>query len=395
MKNTMLAINAGSSTVKFQLFNMQNETCLAKGMVDKLGKPDASFELKTSTDKLVLSNIKQKSPGEIFDLIISKLDQYTDDLGNLAGVSHRVAHGGEHFQQSTLIDDNVLKAIEDNNVLAPLHNPTNVAFIKAAKNALSNVYQVAVFDTAFHQSIAPEHYVYPIPYQFYENDSIRRYGFHGTSHKFVYKSYLESIGSPEENTKIICCHLGSGSSICAIKDGKSVNTSMGFTPLAGLMMGTRCGDIDPAIPSYIATKHDKTLQEVEDILTKESGLLGVSQISNDCRAIENAAKKGDSKAILALDIFCERIRHFIGAYWLQMDGCDAIVFTGGIGENSRLIRQKVCTGLESIGITIDEARNQNNEPQFNGDDSKVILAIVNTNEELMMAREGLEVIDAC
>ncbi|MFA0440903.1 acetate/propionate family kinase [Vibrio sp. 10N.222.51.C12] len=394
MKNTMLAINAGSSTVKFQLFNMQDETCLAKGIVDKLGKPDASFEIKTPADEVVLYNLKQVSPQEIFDLIISKLEQYTDELGYLVGVSHRVAHGGENFKQSVLIDDIVLKGIEENNVLAPLHNPTNVAFIKAAKQTLTAVPQLAVFDTAFHQSIEPQHYVYPIPYHYYENDSIRRYGFHGTSHKFVYKAYLESISATEINSKLISCHLGSGSSICAIKNGKSVNTSMGFTPLAGLMMGTRCGDIDPAIPSYLATKYNKSPQEIEDILTKESGLLGVSQLSNDCRALEQAALDGNEKATLALDIFCERIRDFIGAYWIQMGGCDAILFTGGIGENSQLIRLKVCAGLESIGITVNETRNQNNASCFHGDDSRVVLAIVNTNEELMMAREGLAVINA-
>ncbi len=394
MKSNILAINAGSSTVKFQLINMYSNECIVNGIIENVGENLVCFKINTPETKIVMDNIQLEGTSGITKIIFDKLNAYVDKTLNLAGVVHRVAHGGELFKNSVFIDEKVLFAIEKNNNLAPLHNPINVAFIKSVMNFLDDIPQVAVFDTAFHQTIKPIHYIYSIPYHYYENDHIRRYGFHGMSHKYVLNSFIEQCNQSAENSKIISCHLGNGSSICAIENGKSINTSMGFTPLSGIMMGTRCGDIDPAILGFIAQKHNKTAQEVDDILYKESGLLGISELSNDCRVLLKAKKEGNEKATLAIDIFCERIRHFIGAYWIQMGGCDAIIFTGGIGENSPEIRNKICQGLENIGIVIDSHKNEQSLTLFQAKKSTIKLSVIKTNEELMMAKEAFELINS-
>ncbi|MDB1125270.1 acetate/propionate family kinase [Vibrio algarum] len=389
MENKILAINAGSSTLKFQLYFMPREKLIVKGMIDKIGKDDAEFVLYIDQHKHTIKNIKLHSPQQAFDYLLEQLlhKNVLTSVDEINSIGHRVAHGGEHFSQSVVIDQNVIETLESLIELAPLHNPVNIEFIKAVTARLPKVNQVAIFDTSFHQSIQKEHFLYAIPHRFYQDDHIRRYGFHGTSHKYVSEICAEKMNKPIEDLNIISCHLGSGASICAIKGGISVNTSMGFTPLAGLMMGTRCGDIDPSILVFIANKHDMDVEEVNQIMINESGLLGVSGVSNDCRAVEQAAKNGNERAQLALDMFVQRIRAFIGSYMVQMGGVDAILFTGGIGENSTSIRSSVCSGLERLGIKVDEDKNAASDTFFQDANGTVSLAIINTNEELMMARE--------
>jgi len=390
MNRTIISINAGSSTLKFQVYLMPAEQVIAKGMIDKIGKSDAEFKLSFDDTKLKLQEIELNTPQQCVDYILYQLEQnqIIQSSTDIEGVGHRVAHGGEFFTKSVIVDDEVINNLEQLCDLAPLHNPINVAFIKAMKVRLPNSKHVAIFDTSFHQSIDKKHFLYALPYQYYQEDHIRRYGFHGTSHQYVSQVCAQKLKRPVSELKIISCHLGSGASICAIDKGKSVNTSMGFTPLAGLMMGTRCGDIDPSILIYLTNKHKLTSDQLNSILINDSGLLGISGVSNDCREVEEAAKNGNPKAQIALDMFIARIRDFIGSYMVQMGGVDTILFTGGIGENSATIRRGICENLTFFGIKLDDTKNQDSKQTFiHSDESKISIAIINTNEELMMARK--------
>jgi acetate kinase len=385
----IIAINAGSSSLKFQLLNMPEETIVTKGLVERIGLggvftievngekntetldiPDHAFAVKTLLDKLTGLGIIQS-------------------LDEIDGIGHRVVHGGEKFNDSVLITDEVLAGIEAVTELAPLHNPANIIGIKAFKEVLPNVPAVAVFDTAFHQTMPEASFLYSLPYEYYEKFGIRKYGFHGTSHKYVSERAAELLGRPLEQLRLLSCHLGNGASIAAIEGGKSIDTSMGFTPLAGVTMGTRSGNIDPALIPYIMEKTGQDANEVLDTLNKRSGLLGVSGFSSDLRDIEGEAKAGNERAELALEVFTSRIHKYIGSYAARMSGVDAIIFTAGIGENSDVIRERVLKGLEFMGVYWDPALNQvrGKEAFINYPHSPVKVIIIPTNEEVMIARD--------
>lgn len=384
----ILAVNAGSSSLKFKLINMPAEIVLAEGNIERIGHKDAIINFKT--DK-----IKLKDNAEIKDheMAVEYLIKYLldngviKDLTEIKGIGHRVVHGGERFNDSVVIDDNVIEEIEAISDLAPLHNPHNLKAIRIFKKKLPDVLAVAVFDTAFHQSMPKEAYIYGVPYEWYEHYGIRKYGFHGTSHKYV-SSRVEKILNKKE-AKIIVCHLGNGGSICAVKNGKSMDTTMGFTPLTGLIMGTRCGDIDPAIIPFIIGKTKKTLEEIESDLNKKSGLLGISGISNDSRDIEDGIDKGDERCILAQKMFTRKIAHYIASYYALLEGVDAIAFTGGIGENSSLTRQQIIERLSVLGVKLDQELNKvrGEEKLISTSDSKIKCYVIPTNEEIMIARD--------
>ncbi|HDM70692.1 MAG TPA: acetate kinase, partial [Thermotogales bacterium] len=319
-----------------------------------------------------------------------------ENLDQISAVGHRVVHGGERFANSVRIDDEVLRVIEENSDLAPLHNPPNIMGIKAAMKLLPNVPQVAVFDTAFHQTIPEKAYLYAIPYSYYEKYRIRRYGFHGTSHRYVSRRAAEILGIPYEKLKIITCHLGNGASIAAVKYGRSIDTSMGFTPLEGLVMGTRSGDIDPAIVTFLQEKEGMSAGEVYDLLNKKSGVLGLSELSSDMRDIEEGAMKGDERLRLVLDIYEYRIAKYIGAYAAAMNGVDVIIFTAGVGENSSILRREICENyLGYLGVKIDVEKNEfkGEERIISTDDSKVKVMVIPTNEELLIARDTKEIVE--
>lgn len=392
MLQKIMAINAGSSSLKFQLFAMPEEQVITKGLIERIGKDDAIFTIEFNQQKLKqILPVKdhQQAVEQLLDALLGH--QIIRSLTEISGVGHRVAHGGEAFRDSALIDDVALDKIEQLGTLAPLHNPVNAIGIRAFLHALPHAKAVAVFDTSFHQTMAPETYLYPLPYRYYTDLGIRRYGFHGTSHKYVSQVCAGKMGVPLTDLRLISCHLGNGSSICAIHNGRSVNTSMGFTPLAGVMMGTRCGDIDPSIMPYIAQREEKSPAEMNRLINNESGLLGVSGISNDYRDVEQAAKNGNPQAQLALKMFANRIRDFIGSYIAQMGGVDALIFTGGIGENSRTARAAICHALDYLGIVLDDTKNDANETFIQQSAAPVSIAVINTNEELMIARDVMRV----
>jgi len=394
----ILVINCGSSSLKFQLIDSDSENVLAKGLCERIGidgsrivyqpaggekeTTEAPMPTHTEAIKLVLDSLIDANKG-----VIKSLDE-------IGAVGHRVVHGGEKFAKSTLITDEVIKAIEECNDLAPLHNPANIIGINACKELMPNTPMVAVFDTAFHQTMPEEAYIYGIPYEYYEKYKVRRYGFHGTSHSFVSKRAAEMLGKPYDSLKTIVCHLGNGASICAVDHGKSVETSMGMTPLEGLIMGTRSGDIDPAIVEFIAKKENKTVEEVLKILNKESGVQGISGFTSDVRDIEEGIEKGNKRAKLAMDVFAHRVVRYVGAYIAQMNGVDAIVFTAGLGENDKTIREMVCSHLEFLGVKLDDAQNSKRGEDLivSTDDSKVKVLVIPTNEELMIARDTLALI---
>ncbi len=392
MSQKIMAINAGSSSLKFQLFAMPEEQVITKGLVERIGKEDAIFTIEFNQQKLKQTlpvKNHQQAVEQLLDALLGH--QIIRSLTEISGVGHRVAHGGEAFRDSALIDDAALDKIEQLGTLAPLHNPINAIGIRAFLQALPQAKAVAVFDTSFHQTMTADNYLYPLPYRYYTDLGIRRYGFHGTSHKYVSQICAGKMGVPLNDLRLISCHLGNGSSICAIHNGRSVNTSMGFTPLAGVMMGTRCGDIDPSIMPYIAQREEKTPDDMNRLINNESGLLGVSGISNDYRDVEQAAKDGNHQAQLALKMFAHRIRDFIGSYIAQMGGIDALIFTGGIGENSRTARAAICHALDYLGIVLDDTRNNANETFIQQPSAPVSIAVINTNEELMIARDVMRV----
>ncbi len=392
MSQKIMAINAGSSSLKFQLFSMPDEQVITKGLIERIGKQDAIFTIEFAGQKqketLPVSD-HQQAVDHLLKVLLDH--QIIRSLDEISGVGHRVAHGGEAFRDSALIDDAALYEIEQLSILAPLHNPVNAIGIRAFLKALPHAKAVAVFDTSFHQTMAPDTYLYPLPYRYYTELGIRRYGFHGTSHKYVSQVCAEKMDTPLSELRIISCHLGNGSSICAIQHGRSVNTSMGLTPLAGVMMGTRCGDIDPSIMPFIAQREAKTPDEMNLLINNESGLLGVSGVSNDYRDVEQAAKNGNPQAQLALRMFANRIRDFIGSYIAHMGGLDALIFTGGIGENSRTARAAICHALDYLGISLDAGKNNSNETFIQQSAAPVSIAVINTNEELMIARDVMRV----
>lgn len=389
----ILVINCGSSSLKYQLINADSEEVLAKGLCERIGidggmlthQPAGKDKIKTQVDmpnhtvavKLVIDSLTDKEHG-----VISSLDE-------IGAVGHRVVHGGENFAEATLLTDEVLKAIEECNDLAPLHNPANLIGIRSCKEIMPNVPMVGVFDTAFHQTMPKKAYLYGIPYEYYKKYKVRRYGFHGTSHEFVSKRAAEILGIDKNHFKVIVCHLGNGASISAVKDGKCVDTSMGLTPLEGLIMGTRSGDLDPAILDFLAKKENLTLSEVTNILNKKSGVLGLSEISSDFRDLGDAADKGDEQAKTALETYAYRVAKYIGSYVAAMNGVDAIVFTAGVGENNISARQMIGEYFGYLGTGVDEKKNQvrGEEVIISPDGAKIPVMVVPTNEELAIARE--------
>ncbi len=389
----ILVINCGSSSLKYQLIDMSNEFVLAKGLAERIGIEGSRIKHKPTGKEDVLiekpMDNHKVALGIVLNAIVDPNYGVIKSMDEIAAVGHRVVHGGEKFAESVIIDGNVMKAIEECVELAPLHNPPNITGIEACKELMPNTPMVAVFDTAFHQTMDPDNYIYPIPYEFYEKYKIRRYGFHGTSHKYVANRTAELLGKDIKELNIITCHLGNGSSVCAVQGGKSMDTSMGFTPLEGLAMGTRSGDIDPAIIPFIMDKENMTFEEVNSMLNKKSGVLGISGLSSDFRDLEIATEEGNERAKLALDVFVNRVKKYVGAYVATMCSIDALVFTAGIGENSGYIREKVCEGLECLGIKIDSELNdvRGKEAQLNKDLTSTAIFVIPTNEELMIARD--------
>jgi len=390
----ILAINAGSSSLKFQVFEMVDEQVIAKGLIERIGLGNPIFTMTTNEERINI--IEQVDNHEqavklLMYMLIEK--NVIDSLDDIDGIGHRVVHGGEVYSDSVLITTEVLAKLEELSELAPLHNPANVTGIKVFKKELPNVPAVGVFDTAFHQTMPESSYLYSIPYNYYEKYGIRKYGFHGTSHKYVSERAAILLNRPLETTRFISCHLGNGASIAAIHHGKSIDTSMGFTPLAGVTMGTRSGNIDPALIPYLMEKTGKDAEGILDILNKKSGMLGVSGFSSDLRDIVTEATKGNDRAQLALDVFANRIHKYIGSYAARMNGVDAIIFTAGIGENSEVIREKVLKGLQFMGVYMDPDLNKINgkENFINYPHSPVKVIVIPTNEEIMIARDTVRI----
>ena len=385
----ILVLNCGSSSVKFQLIDSKNDFMIAKGVVEKIGsgsailryKPEGKNEIREVMEvpnhefaiKLALNTLTDKSRGVI------------KSVNEIAAIGHRVVHGGETFSGSVIITEDVIKEIKKCILFAPLHNPANLKGIEACSALISGVPHVAVFDTAFHQQIPTKAYLYGLPFAIYEKHKIRRYGFHGTSHWYVSKKAAVLLNKTYDNCRTITCHLGNGASIAAVKNGVSIDTSMGFTPLEGLIMGTRCGDIDPAIVPYLMEKENLNSKEVDNLMNKTSGLKGISKTSNDMREIEEEAEAGSELHKLALDVFCYRIKKYIGSYSAVLGGVDVVVFTGGIGENSSVVRENVCENLEYLGVKLDKEKNQKNEQSISTGKTKVL--VIPTNEELAIAQE--------
>lgn len=392
----ILVINAGSSSLKYQLIDMATETVLAKGNAERIGgegsnlrhrptgKPDVRFTRPLSDHKEAIKLA--------IDALMDNVHGVITSIDEISAVGHRVVHGGEQFSGSVIINDEVMEAIYENVVLAPLHNPANIMGIKACKQIMPNTPMVAVFDTAFHQTMSKTAYLYAIPYEMYLEKKIRKYGFHGSSHRYVVERAAEMMGRPLEELKLITCHLGNGSSICAVDGGKSVDTSMGMTPLEGLIMGTRCGDLDPAIVQYIMESYEMTIDEVMDVLNKKSGFIGLSQFSSDMRDVLDAAIAGNAQCKIAVNHLEYGIKKYVGAYAAIMNGVDAVVFTAGIGENNPGLRKDVIDGLSFLGLKIDEEKNMliEDDIDLSAEGSKTKTLLIATNEELMIARDTLE-----
>ena len=398
----ILIINAGSSSLKYQLIDMDNENVLAKGNAERIGIKDSLLTHEVmGKEKFKISknfNDHTEAIKEVIKTLISADKGVITDMSEIGAVGHRVVHGGERFKESVLIDDEVMDAIRANIDLAPLHNPANIMGIEACMKIMPGVPMSAVFDTAFHQTMPREAFLYAIPYESYLKHGIRRYGFHGTSHKYVSLRAAQILNRPIEELKIVTCHLGNGSSIAAVKHGKSIDTSMGFTPLDGLPMGTRSGSIDPAIVSYLMEKEDLTIDETSEYLNKQSGVLGISGVSSDFRDLADAAADNVERAKLALEVFNYKVKKYIGEYAAAMGGIDCVVFTAGIGENTPAIREESCQGLEFLGIKVDPVKNNSKEVQtskegiVSTDDTPVKVLVVPTNEELMIARETINLL---
>lgn len=393
----ILVVNCGSSSLKYQLIDMETEEVMAKGYLERIGLEDSFLTHTVNGEKHKIEK-KIANHEEGIKLVIEQLldKDYgvIKDLSEIDAVGHRIVHGGEKFSKSVVITDEVEETIKECIPLAPLHNPAGITGIEACKKALKGVPMVAVFDTAFHQTLSKKAYMYAIPYEYYEKYGVRKYGFHGTSHRFVSKRVAEVMGKPVENLKIIACHLGQGASLCAIEGGKSIETTMGLTPLAGVPMGSRSGDIDPSIVTFLMKKENLSCDEMDTILNKKSGKLGLSGVSIDDRDIEAEAEKGNERAQLAIDNFVYQVAGYIGKLAVQMKGVDVITFAGGIGENGISARKQICEYLEFMGVKIDDEKNncRGKEVEITTPDSKVKVYVIPTNEELMIARDTAELV---
>lgn len=395
----ILVLNCGSSSVKYKLIEIKANKVLAEGGIEKIGLPDAFIKFKFGNEKIQQDldiNDHVGAIKSILDNLTSKEYGCIKDFKEIDAVGHRVVHGGEKFNKSVLINDEVIAKIKECYGIAPLHNPVNMAGIDAINEVLPEVPQVGVFDTAFHQTMPAKSYMYALPYKYYAEDGVRRYGFHGTSHRYVSQRVCEFLGVEPKGKKIITCHVGNGGSITAVKDGKSVDTSMGLTPTEGLMMGTRCGDVDPGALIFLMDKHNLSSKDMLNIVNKESGLAGISGVSSDMREITAAAKQGNEKAILSLEMYEQRITKYVGAFAAEMGGVDIIVFTGGVGEHQSSTRANVCNPLRFMGVEIDDAANDAN----NGDEgiistpnSAVKVVVIPTDEEYMIAKDTEAIIE--
>ncbi|URQ91750.1 acetate kinase [Pseudoalteromonas sp. SCSIO 43101] len=390
----VLVLNCGSSSLKFAILDATTSDEVISGLAERLGSDTPSIKYKYNGEKQLIELAK----GQAHDAAINKLVYLVKNLGledKLVAVGHRVVHGGEHFTESVLIDNDVLIEIEKTAALAPLHNPANLLGIRTSQQAFSTLPQIAVFDTAFHQTMPKIAYLYALPYSLYKEHGVRRYGFHGTSHYYVAGEAAKLLGKERQQTNVISAHLGNGCSVCAIKDGKSVDTSMGLTPLEGLVMGTRSGSIDPGLFTFLTQQLNYSVQEIDDLLNKQSGLLGISELSNDCRTIEEAAVEGHPQANLALDIFCYRLAKQIAAFLVPLQRLDALIFTGGIGENSDIIRDKVISHLGFLGLECDEAANLaarfGKEGLISKGQAHVKAFVIPTNEEWVIANDAARI----
>lgn len=395
----VLVVNCGSSSLKYQFIDMEKEEVLVKGLVERIGMDGSQCKHEVPGKEKEIIETPMKDHSVAIQVVI---DALTDDkigviksMDEIDAIGHRVVHGGEKFAKSVLITDEVIQAIEDCNELAPLHNPANLMGIRACQQIMPNVPMVAVFDTAFHQTMPAENYLYALPYELYEKYAIRKYGFHGTSHKYVAQRAAELIGKPLEELNLITCHLGNGASICAIKNGKSFDTSMGFTPLDGLVMGTRTGSLDPSISTFLHNNADMSIDEIDTLYNKKSGVLGISGVSSDFRDIEKAAEEGNERAKLALDVFTNRVQFYIGGYTALLEKVDAIIFTAGLGENSPEARNAICEGLQCLAVELDETLDtglRGKEALVSKAQSDVKIFVIPTNEELMIAKDTEELV---
>ena len=395
----ILVINSGSSSLKYQLINMDDQSVLCKGLCERIGLVGSSISHKANDKEWkedILLPTHATAFSRMLELMTSGPGAVVADKSEIAAVGHRVVHGGEKFAGSVLVTEEMIAAMEELSPLAPLHNPPQIRGIRSAQKVFGpSVPQVGVFDTAFHQTMPKKAFIFAVPYDFYEKHSIRRYGFHGTSHRYVTQRAAAMLGKPAEELKIVTCHLGNGSSIAAVSGGKSADTSMGLTPLGGLMMGTRSGDLDPSVATYMAEITGQTGNKMSDLLNTKCGFLGVSGVSSDNRDLEAAAADGNERAQLAQDMFCYQIKKYIGSYAAAMNGLDAVVFTGGIGENSTGVRAKVCADMDFLGIKIDKAENakRGDERDISAANARVRTLVIPTNEELMIAMDTMALLD--
>lgn len=390
----VLSVNAGSSSLKFSLFDMANNNILVSGVFERIGIEGSTFTIKFNGEKIV-QEVELNNHVDAVNILIDKLISLDiiKSLEEINGIGHRVAHGKDYFDKSTIINDSVLEKLRELKDMAPLHNPANLLGIEAFEKALPNIVQVAVFDTAYHQSMNEVSYLYPVPYAWYREYGLRKYGFHGTSHKYIAREAKKILG--RDNYKLISCHIGNGGSICAIKDGKCVDTSMGFTPLAGIMMGTRSGDVDPSIIPYIMEKEGKNASEVIEDLNKKSGLYGMSEFSNDMRDILTRCNEGDHRALVAKEKYVRRIVDYIAQYYVLLGGVDMIALTAGVGENNKVIRKEILDKLECLGVKISDEANEivGEEIKLSTKDSKILVYVIPTDEELMIAKDTYNLIN--
>ena len=394
----ILVLNSGSSSLKYQVLDIDTEETLCSGYYERIGSDKAFLTHKVNGEKIKLENPVQNH-AEALKFVMTQFTNpeygIISSLDEIDGIGHRMVHGGEKFNSSVLINEEVLNAVEECVPLAPLHNPAGILGVKACQKEMPGKPNVGVFDTAFHQTLPKERYIYPIPYEYYEKYGVRKYGFHGTSHMFVSNRIAEILNKPIEDLKIINCHIGQGASVCAIQNGKSVETSMGLTPVAGIPMGSRTGDLDPSVVTFIMKKENMTPEEADNMLNKQSGLLGISGVSSDNRDIETAMAEGNERAKLAMDHYHYAIASYVAKCAVAMNGVDVITFTAGVGERGRETREEICKKLEFMGIKLDTTRNQEafaTESKISADDSKVLVYVVPTNEELMIAKETLKII---
>ena len=391
----VLVINCGSSSIKYQVMDPDRNELLCKGLVELSGDTSTFAYTKTGSEKTTVNLSLADHTAGVEKIIATITDPEVGcikDLSEIGAVGHRMVHGGEDFASSVLVSDEVIAACEANAELAPIHNPANIAGVEACRKVMPEVPMVLVFDTAFHQTMAPEAYLYAIPYEYYTDYKIRKYGFHGTSHLFVSQEAAKVLGKTPEEVKIITCHIGNGGSCAAVEYGKCIDTSMGLTPIDGLVMGTRCGDIDPSVVTYLMSKLNVSADEVLNILNKKSGLLGISGVSNDCRLVEGAAAEGNERADLAMKMFVRRVKGYVGNYLAQLNGADALVFTAGIGENDPTVRADICEGLTNLGFKIDPEKNKARETVISADDSPIKILLIPTNEELVTARDTARIV---